>query len=238
MEQSADLAAILLGSLAHCLENGAALACFKELRWAPACAAGLLGPACSAGCGADRRVQLCPRLAVPLSPGPVGGCRAKPGMPQRDGATHTKPEHSPSALPPCSQAVRPGGLLVLELPHPSDLWGGYCLEDEQFVEAWDAQASAHAAGAHIMPAAARPRPGRQASPPGCWPATEGRRRAPAACDTRLPPHFCFLVLVPHRPRPVCLPCRARTAARRCWLSGAARATHLTCSSRWGVGQER
>jgi hypothetical protein len=35
--------------------------------------------------------------------------------------------------------VRPGGLLVLELPHPSDLWGGYCLEDEQFVEAWDAQ---------------------------------------------------------------------------------------------------
>ncbi|KAL4421094.1 hypothetical protein ABPG77_009621 [Micractinium sp. CCAP 211/92] len=69
VEQPADLAAILLGSLAHCLDNGAALACFKEL----------------------------------------------------------------------SQAVRPGGLLVLELPHPSDLWGGYCLEDEQFVEAWDAQ---------------------------------------------------------------------------------------------------
>lgn len=69
VEQPADLAAILLGSLAHCLDNGAALACFGEL----------------------------------------------------------------------SKAVRPGGLLVLELPHPSDLWGGYCLEDEQFVEAWDAQ---------------------------------------------------------------------------------------------------
>ncbi|KAL4425487.1 hypothetical protein ABPG75_009503 [Micractinium tetrahymenae] len=67
--QPADLAAILLGSLAHCLDNEAALACFTEL----------------------------------------------------------------------SKAMRPGGLLVLELPHPSDLWGGYCLEDEQFVEAWDAQ---------------------------------------------------------------------------------------------------
>lgn len=46
----------------------------------------------------------------------------------------------PASLSPRSMAVRPGGLLVLELPHPSDLWGGYCLEDEQFVEAWDAQA--------------------------------------------------------------------------------------------------
>lgn len=51
----ADLAVILLGSLAHCLDNGAALRCFGEL----------------------------------------------------------------------ARAVRPGGLLVLELPHPSDLWGGY-----------------------------------------------------------------------------------------------------------------
>lgn len=40
---------------------------------------------------------------------------------------------------PRSKAVRPGGLLVLELPHPSDLWGGYCLEEEQFIEAWDAE---------------------------------------------------------------------------------------------------
>lgn len=30
--QPADLAAILLGSLAHCLDNAAALACFQELR--------------------------------------------------------------------------------------------------------------------------------------------------------------------------------------------------------------
>lgn len=29
----ADLAAVLLGSLAHCLDNGAALACFQELGW-------------------------------------------------------------------------------------------------------------------------------------------------------------------------------------------------------------
>ncbi len=28
---------------------------------------------------------------------------------------------------------------MLELPHPSDLWGGYCLEEEQFIEAWDAE---------------------------------------------------------------------------------------------------
>lgn len=69
MEGPADLAAVLLGSLAHCLDNEAALACFGEL----------------------------------------------------------------------GRAVRPGGLLVLELPHPSDLWGGYCLEDDQFVEAWDAE---------------------------------------------------------------------------------------------------
>lgn len=44
--------------------------------------------------------------------------------------------------PPRSKAVRPGGLLVLELPHPSDLWGGYCLEEEQFIEAWDAEVGA------------------------------------------------------------------------------------------------
>ncbi|KAI7841824.1 hypothetical protein COHA_004353 [Chlorella ohadii] len=69
LAQPADLACILLGSLAHCLDNGAALRCFAEL----------------------------------------------------------------------SKAVRPGGLLVLELPHPSDLWGGYCLEEEQFIEAWDAE---------------------------------------------------------------------------------------------------
>lgn len=34
VEQPADLAAVLLGSLAHCLDNDAALACFRELRWA------------------------------------------------------------------------------------------------------------------------------------------------------------------------------------------------------------
>lgn len=27
------MACILLGSLAHCLDNGAALRCFEELRW-------------------------------------------------------------------------------------------------------------------------------------------------------------------------------------------------------------
>ena len=30
---------------------------------------------------------------------------------------------------------------MLELPHPSDLWGGYCLDEEQYVEAWDAQSA-------------------------------------------------------------------------------------------------
>lgn len=67
-----------------------------------------------------------------------------PNMPERTRPhTHTH-AHSPPPRPACSKAVRPGGLLVLELPHPSDLWGGYCLEDEQFVEAWDAQASPRA----------------------------------------------------------------------------------------------
>ena len=32
LRQPADLACILLGSLAHCLDNGAALRCFAELR--------------------------------------------------------------------------------------------------------------------------------------------------------------------------------------------------------------
>ena len=32
LAQPADLACILLGSLAHCLDNGAALRCFTELR--------------------------------------------------------------------------------------------------------------------------------------------------------------------------------------------------------------
>lgn len=45
----------------------------------------------------------------------------------------------PPPFSACSAAVRPGGLLVLELPHPAELWGGYCLDDEQYVEAWDAQ---------------------------------------------------------------------------------------------------
>lgn len=41
---TADLAAVLLGSLAHCQDNGAALACFQELGWVAAGLAG--GQAC------------------------------------------------------------------------------------------------------------------------------------------------------------------------------------------------
>jgi hypothetical protein len=32
--------------------------------------------------------------------------------------------------------VRPGGLLVLELPHPDELFGGSMLSDEAFVDCW------------------------------------------------------------------------------------------------------
>jgi hypothetical protein len=38
---------------------------------------------------------------------------------------------------------------VLELPHPAELWGGYCLDDEQYVEAWDAQVWVVWVGGHV-----------------------------------------------------------------------------------------
>lgn len=108
LDQPADLAAILLGSLAHCLDNGAALRCFAELRCAD-----VLG----------ERVWRWHRWMVPAA------CR------KLELGFHTPCLHCCAY----SKAVRPGGLLVLELPHPSDLWGGYCLEEEQFIEAWEAQ---------------------------------------------------------------------------------------------------
>ena len=46
LEQPADLAAVLLGSLAHCLDNTAALACFSELGWVWERAPGRLHFAC------------------------------------------------------------------------------------------------------------------------------------------------------------------------------------------------
>ena len=104
--------------------------------------------------------------------------------------------------------MRPGGLLVLELPHPSDLWGGYCLEDEQFVEAWDAQVGLSCRarsgwfqiGYLVVTVAASGLPICLCSSLTCTPS--------CACLHSLP-----------------------TAARQCWWNGGGRVTTLTCKSR-------
>ena len=119
-----------------------------------------------------------------------------------------------------SKAVRPGGLLVLELPHPSDLWGGYCLEEEQFVEAWEAQVGLAGVLVRVLPSSSR----------RCAAGLRQRRRVaplPWEHSAPLPPTVC-----PATPRR--LPRSRPTAARRCWWSGDGRATSSTCRSRRGA----
>jgi len=62
-----DMAAVMLGTLSHCLTNGSALACFKNI----------------------------------------------------------------------AEVVRPGGLLILELSHPGELFGGSFLDPLDFVDCWE-----------------------------------------------------------------------------------------------------
>jgi len=62
-----DMAAVMLGTISHCLTNGSALACFKNI----------------------------------------------------------------------AEVVRPGGLLILELSHPGELFGGSFLDPLDFVDCWE-----------------------------------------------------------------------------------------------------
>lgn len=115
----------------------------------------------------------------------------------------------PAAPRPRSKAVRPGGLLVLELPHPSDLWGGYCLEDEQVQWGGGSCCAVH----------------RTLLLHGCS-ASGSVQSSPAGADLSHSRRLHLRRSLLRRGTP-----RAPTAARRCLWSGAETATTLTCGSR-------